>query len=151
VPEVRELGMGAESMWTHETPSTTAAQGVKVELDPRSRRVLVVDDDLGFLEGIEMALTNPGQEVHAYASFEEARTALRTTAFDALLTDVRLGAFNGLQLALIARTDNPHIRIIVISGIDDPVLRDEAAAMGAEYLVKPVTAQLLQSVLDRAA
>ena len=122
-----------------------------MELDPRSRRVLVVDDDLGFLEGVEMALTNPGQEVHAYANFEEARTALRTTAFDALLTDVRLGAFNGLQLALIARTDNPHIRIIVISGIDDPVLRDEAAAMGAEYLVKPVTAQLLQSVLDRAA
>ena len=122
-----------------------------MELDPRSRRVLVVDDDLGFLEGIEMALTNPGQEVHAYANFEEARAALRTMAFDALLTDVRLGAFNGLQLALIARTDNPRIRIIVISGIDDPVLRDEAAAMGAEYLVKPVTAQLLQSVLDRAA
>ena len=122
-----------------------------MELDPRTRRILVVDDDLGFLEGIEMALANPGQEVHAYANFEEARAALRTMAFDALLTDVRLGAFNGLQLALIARTDNPRIRIIVISGIDDPVLRDEAAAMGAEYLVKPVTAQLLQSVIDGTA
>jgi len=143
--------MGAESMRTHETPSTTAAQRVKVDLDPRTRRILVVDDDLGFLEGIEMALTNPRQEVHASATFEDARAALRTMAFDALLTDVRLGAFNGLQLALIARTDNPHIRIIVISGIDDSVLRDEAAAMGAEYLVKPVTAQLLQSVIDGAA
>ena len=138
-------------MWTHERPSTTAAERIRKDLDTRTRRILVVDDDLGFLEGLEMALTNPGQEVHAYANFEEARVALRTTVFDAILTDVRLGAFNGLQLALIARTDNPQIRIIVISGTDDPVLRGEAAAMGAEYLVKPVTAQLLQSAIDRAA
>ena len=122
-----------------------------MDLDTRTRRILVVDDDLGFLEGLEMALSNPAQEVHAYASFEEARAALRTTSYDALLTDVRLGAFNGLQLALIARTDNPEIRIVVISGTDDPVLRGEAAAMGAEYLVKPVTAQLLQSVISGTA
>ena len=119
-----------------------------MQLDVQTRRILVVDDDLAFLEGVEMALSGSGQEVHAFANFEDARAALRTMTFDALLTDVRLGAFNGLQLALIARTANPNIRIVVISGTDDPVLRGEAAAMEAEYLVKPVTAKLLQSVLD---
>jgi DNA-binding response OmpR family regulator len=138
-------------MWTNETPSTTAAEGVNVQLNAQARRILVVDDDLGFLEGIEMALSSPRQEVHAYADFEQARAALRTTVFDALLTDVRLGAFNGLQLALIARSANPHIRIVVISGTDDSVLRADAASIGAEYLVKPVTALLVQSALDGAA
>ena len=138
-------------MWINETPST-AAEGVNVEqVETRTRRILVVDDDLGFLEGIEMALSSPGQEVHAFGNFEDARAALRTMTFDALLTDVRLGAFNGLQLALIARTGSPDIRIVVISGTDDPVLRGEASAIGAEYLVKPVTMQLVQSALDGGA
>ena len=35
--------------------------------------------------------------------FEKARRILREQTFDALITDVRLGAFNGLQLAVMAR------------------------------------------------
>jgi DNA-binding NtrC family response regulator len=120
---------------------------VIVQLDRETRRILVVDDDMAVLEGLEMALTGAGREVHAYGTFEEGREALRTSTFDALLTDVRLGAFNGLQLALIARDTNPEIRIIVISGFEDPVLRADAAAVGAEYLVKPITVQQLWSLL----
>ena len=54
-----------------------------------------------------------------------------STAFDALITDVRLGAFNGLQLAVMARDTHPEIRVIVFSGFDDPVLRSDAEHIGA--------------------
>lgn len=64
-----------------------------------------------------------------------------------LLTDVRLGAFNGLQLAVIARDAHPEMQIIVFSGFDDPVLREEAGHLGATYVVQPVTSSDLLKLL----
>ena len=38
--------------------------------------------------------------------------------------------------------------IVVFSGYDDPVLRQEAGRLGAAYLVKPVTAEQLLTLVD---
>ena len=114
--------------------------------------ILIVDDDLSLLDALESALKQAGQrEVVALGAFADARRALHTDRFDVLITDVRLGAFNGLQLAVLARDQNPAIQLIVFSGFDDPVLRQEAERLGAVYLVKPVTSrQLLELIGNRA-
>ena len=112
-------------------------------------RILIVDDDEPLLRALEMTLSARDKDVEAFSTFEEARRALRARTFDALITDVRLGAFNGLQLAVIARDEQPHIRIIVFSGFEDPVLQAEAKAVGAQYLVKPVTgAELIRLLAE---
>lgn len=113
----------------------------------RTRRVLIVDDDLSLLAAIERAFQDAGENVVATSTFEEARRVLRDQAFDVLVTDIRLGAFNGLQLAVIARHSYPSIRLLVFSGFDDPVLRAEAEHLGAQYLVKPVTSAHLLSLI----
>lgn len=113
----------------------------------RPTRILVVDDDESLLNGLATGLESGGCEVVASATYEDARERLRHEQFDVLLTDVRLGAFNGLQLAVIARQAHDDLRIIVMSGFDDAVLRAEATALGAPYLVKPVYfSQLLELV-----
>ena len=111
------------------------------------RRTLLVDDDPSLLDALTRAFTEAGEEVAAYGNFEDARRALHTTVFHAMVTDVRLGEFNGLQLAVIARATNPGIRILVFSGFDDPVLRTEAEHVGAIYLVKPVAGSTLLQLL----
>src|SRR3954465_15630888 len=111
------------------------------------QKILIVDDDPSLLEALERSFLEAGQDVRAYSSFEEARRVLQTTRFAALLPDVRLGAFNGLQLAVIGRDTYPDIRLIVFSGFDDPVLRTEAEHVGATYIVKPVTGQKLLEIL----
>ena len=116
---------------------------------PQSLRVLVVDDDTTLLDAIQRAFTEQGQTVVAHSTFEGARQALRDDSFDAMVTDVRLGAFNGLQLAVIARDARPNIRIIVFSGFDDEVLMHDAESIGATYLVKPVSFSTLLEVLQR--
>ena len=110
-------------------------------------KILIVDDDPSLLEALERSFIEAGEDVVAHDSFEEARRVLQTTRFDALITDVRLGAFNGLQLAVIGRDTYPDIRVIVFSGFDDPVLRTEAEHVGATYMVKPVTGAKLLQVL----
>jgi DNA-binding NtrC family response regulator len=117
------------------------------ELTPSRQKILLVDDDPSLLEALTRALREAGEDIVAHATFEDARRALRATAFDALITDVRLGAFNGLQLAVMARDAHPEIRLIVFSGFDDPVLREDAEHIGAIYLVKPVTSSQLLDIL----
>ena len=114
--------------------------------------ILIVDDDPRVLDALERALKQAGlREVVALVTFDDARRALRAGRFDVLITDVRLGAFNGLQLAVLAHDQNPGIQLIVFSGFDDPVLRREAEGLGAVYLVKPVTSrQLLELMRSRA-
>jgi DNA-binding NtrC family response regulator len=112
-------------------------------------RVLVVEDHAPLLAAVERSLTEAGVEVVACSDFATGRAALRDERFDALITDVRLGDFNGLQLAVIARDLHPNIRVVVYSGFNDLVLREEADRIGATYLVKPVpSARLLEIIRD---
>ena len=71
----------------------------------------------------------------------------RLSWLTALLTDVRLGEYNGIQLALLARELHPNIKVVVFSGFDDPVLKEEARRIGATYLVKPVSGHSLVEAL----
>ncbi len=112
-------------------------------------RLLIVDDDVNLLDAMLRSLRESVQKVVACESFEKARQALKDEAFDALITDVRLGAFNGLQLAVMARDMYPDMRLIVFSGFDDPVLRADADQVGAVYLVKPVGSSELLKLLEQ--
>lgn len=112
-------------------------------------RLLIVDDDIGLLDAMQRALRDSLRSVVACDSFEKARQMLKDQAFDALITDVRLGAFNGLQLAVMARDMYPDMRLIVFSGFDDPVLRADAEQIGAAYLVKPVGSGDLLKLLEK--
>ena len=111
--------------------------------DSEIQRVLIVDDEPALLDALRTALRRAGCDVTACRTFEDAREQLLTDEFDVLVTDVRLGAFNGIQLAVIARDKSSTIRIIVFSGYDDPVLKAEAARLGGTYLLKPVSAEML--------
>ena len=114
-----------------------------MEQPSRARKILLIEDDADLLVALLRAFREAGLEVLACGTFEEGREALRNQSFDVLVTDVRLGAFNGIQLAVVARDLHPNIRIIVYSGFDDPVLRAEAERIGATYLVKPVPVSAL--------
>jgi two-component system response regulator YesN len=108
-----------------------------------------VDDDLNLLEAMQRSLKDVVQTVVACETFEKARQVLKDQSFDGLVTDVRLGAFNGLQLAVMARDMYPDMRLIVFSGFDDPVLRADAEQIGAVYLVKPVASPELLKHLEQ--
>src|SRR5713226_921121 len=98
------------------------------------KRVLVVDDDQSFLRMIEQMLIAGGYAVELCSSFEAAKQRLTLSPPDVLLTDVRLGAFNGLQLVILAKELSPSTIAIVMSAYDDVALRKEASHCGASYL-----------------
>jgi DNA-binding NtrC family response regulator len=112
------------------------------------KRVLVVDDDQSLLRMIEQMLTAGGYAVELCSSFETAKHRLTDSPPDVLLTDVRLGAFNGLQLVILAKELSPSTTAIVMSAYDDVTLRKEASHCGASYLQKPFTGEAIFNSLS---
>lgn len=114
-----------------------------------ARRVLIVDDQEEVLRTLGALVASGGYEVVTCSRFDDAKRFIDTTPPDILVTDVRLGAFNGLQLVLHMRAAHPTGPIVVLSAFDDAVIRQEAEHSGAVFLTKPVTRQgLLEAIAD---
>jgi FixJ family two-component response regulator len=115
-------------------------------------RVMIVDDDVELLNAVVELVASWGFSVLSFDKFEAARAKLLAGVdADALLVDVRIGAFNGLHLVHLARKLNPTMTVVAMTGFDDPVLRAEAEKAGATFLLKPVRPQDLQKTLFRDA
>jgi DNA-binding response OmpR family regulator len=110
-------------------------------------QVVIVDDDDLALATLRRLVTIWGYDAVAFPSFEEARAYLTTHTPDALVVDVRLGSYNGLQLVHLAKQADPKLTVVVVSGFDDAVLRAEAERAGAAYLVKPFDVSKLRQYL----
>ena len=109
--------------------------------------LLIVDDDLDTVEGLAELLEGAGFECETAATFPAAMAAMRTSPPDVLVADIRLEAYNGLQLVL---NRPPGTSAIVMSAFPDPVLESEAVRMGASYLQKPVQTRQLLDLLNDA-
>jgi DNA-binding NtrC family response regulator len=113
------------------------------------KNVLLVDDDPAVLHLVRQWLSSAGYTVIACDRFETAKQHLAAQAPDILVTDVRLGAYNGLQLVILAKQQGPQVAAVVMSAFDDPTLRKEAAQSGAGYVNKPCTRdQVLSAVVE---
>lgn len=70
--------------------------------------------------------------------------------FDLLLLDIEMGEMSGLELARKIRQENRAVQIIFITGYMD-YIAEGYDVEALHYLLKPVTAEKLFAVLDRAA
>ena len=110
---------------------------------------LVVDDEESVLGLLGVWLTDAGFEIVTCSRYEDARQYLAGQTPRGLITDVRLGAYNGLQLAMLLRDRDPAIPIVVLSAFDDPTLRRETDDLGGVFLTKPLRREdLLASLRD---
>lgn len=113
-----------------------------------SGKILILEDDPEVAQIYAKALRADGNSVTVCAGFIEARERLRHDQPDAVLTDVRVGAYNGLQLALLFRQQSPAGRIVVVTGYDDTAIRKEVGDLHGEFLLKPVKVAQLKSAFS---
>lgn len=97
---------------------------------------VVVSGDAGARAVMADALRGLGVSVHEADGFAGGRELIAETAPHVLITDLRLGAYNGLHLVLRLRATAPRLKAIVLVETPDPVLEREALRLDAELLVK---------------
>ncbi len=113
----------------------------------RRLQVLVVTPNVRAGCGTRKSLRAAGYDVSMRTTFYGGVRGLRRDP-DLVIADVRLGAFNGLHLAM--RAIWAGIPAIVL-GFEDGVLRREAAAMGAAYLAGRVDGRALLAMVESLA
>ncbi|GAF98663.1 unnamed protein product, partial [marine sediment metagenome] len=77
--------------------------------------ILIVDDDTGIQFGFSEYLTNKSYVVETASCLAEARNALLSKHFHAVLLDLNLPDGNGLDFITDLREDHPDVAIIVIT------------------------------------
>lgn len=104
-------------------------------------RVLVVDDDRQIRTLLKRYLSSLGCEVATAEELEEAVALIENRRYDVVVTDLgltRLGRSEGVDVVARARYRWPHLRIVVLTGSNDPEIRAACFEGGADaFLVKP--------------
>jgi CheY-like chemotaxis protein len=110
--------------------------------DPQTR-VLVVAPSARIARELTAALKAAGCGPTVVSDFIAARASLRTQP-DVLITEVKLGAYNGLHLAI--RAASQHTLTMVI-GDADPILEAEVERLKAAFLRTPVDPEHVVAVM----
>jgi CheY-like chemotaxis protein len=117
----------------------------------RRPRVLAIDDDPDFREGLEDVLDDLGYAVTAAASGREALEALRTEPRpDVILLDLRMPDMDGRTFRREQLRDSTlsQIPCVVVSGSRE--VEEEARSLGAAaVLAKPFRVRTLIDSIDR--
>ncbi len=106
--------------------------------DEAKPQVLLIDDELIALTNLTTVLEREGYAVIACKTGEEGVTAMQSTAFDLVLTDLRMPGIDGMDVLRHIRETMPEVPVIMITGhatLDSAV--DAMKAGAYHYIAKP--------------
>ena len=104
---------------------------------PRER-LLVVDDDPGLSEVIELLLEREGYAVHRTGTVKRGVELAVTGEFELVVTDLKLPDATGLDAIAAIRAERPELPIIMITSYSSMESAIAALRAGAvDYIIKP--------------
>ena len=111
---------------------------VKVLIMSKKARVLIVDDEEIARKNLAHVLTKEEYDVVTAADGESALRELDTKEFDVVLTDLRMGRIDGIELLERIKVRYPETRVIMVTGYATVPSAIEAMQKGAfHYIAKP--------------
>ncbi|MBU1191148.1 MAG: sigma-54 dependent transcriptional regulator [Gammaproteobacteria bacterium] len=100
--------------------------------------ILLIDDEVIALSNLSHVLEREGYVVTACKNGESGLAAMQTTAFDLVLTDLRMPGIDGMEVLRQVRITSPDVPVIMITGhatLDSAV--DAMKAGAYHYIAKP--------------
>jgi FixJ family two-component response regulator len=113
--------------------------------------IVVIDDDLGILESLELVLSSCGHHTELFASAEEFLSAAPTLEAACLVVDIQLGDISGVELVRTLCAQGFALPVIFITGSPDELHQRQAIELGcAAFLLKPFSAERLIETVRKA-
>ena len=110
-------------------------------------RVLIVDDEPSLVELLSMAMRYEGWELSTASTGTDAVRAAREVRPDAIVLDIMLPDFDGLEVMRRVRAEQPDVPVIFLTardGVQDRI--SGLTAGGDDYVTKPFS---LEEVIAR--
>ena len=101
-------------------------------------RVMLVDDEVDFLDSLRKVLQRRNMEVFTASGGEQALGMLRNELVDIMILDVKMPGMDGMEVLHHVKRDFPSIEVVLLSGHPSVEAALEGVRLGAsEYLKKP--------------
>jgi signal transduction histidine kinase/CheY-like chemotaxis protein len=131
------------------TPEAAAALSLPGNDEPV--RVLVVDDEETVADLCREFLSARGYDLSVVLSGEDAVRLIPTLRPDVILTDINLPGLSGLEVMRYAKSVDPEVSVIVVTGYASASTAIDALRQGAyDYVPKPFDLDDLEQIVDRA-
>ena len=105
---------------------------------PAPLRLLLIDDEKGFVGTLAKRLVKRNIEVTTAFSGKEGIQKLRKTDFDVVVLDLKMEDMGGLEVLRILKIMVPDLPVVMLSGhASDQSVREGIEAGASDYLTKP--------------
>ena len=116
-----------------------------------TEKVLLVDDELDFLEAMSERMTARGMEVTTASSAKEAIEIIEKISFDAIILDFQMPEMDGMQALQTIKAKRPESQIILLTGYATLEKGVEAMKIGAtDFIEKPADLEALSDKIKKA-
>ncbi len=113
-------------------------------------RLLIIDDDDNFREGLLTILEAKGWNVEGAANGQEAIDRLDREVFELIITDYKMQQMDGMRLLKTISKNYPSIKVIMMTGYGSIEHAVEAMQSGAiNYITKPVKSEKLIELINQ--
>jgi ATP-dependent Lon protease len=114
-------------------------------------KILVVDDEIITRQNLEHVFKKDGYHVNTASNGSEALDFLEKSAFDVIVTDLKMGKVDGMTVLEKAKAVNPSTEVIIITGYATVSTAIEAMKKGSyHYLTKPLKLDEIRSTIQKA-
>jgi two-component system response regulator HydG len=115
-------------------------------------RVLIVDDDEGHAQAVADSLERINCDCRVAGSGERGAQLIHAETWDVIVTDLRMGEIDGLEILRQAKEELPDAEVIVLTGHGSIHSAVTAMQHGAyTYLTKPLDIGELRSAVEKAS
>lgn len=114
--------------------------------------VLVLDDESIVCDRLKDFLEPKDISVETFTESDKAIERLKETAFDVVVTDMKMPGSSGMDVLRIVKETQPATQVIIISAYSVIGKLREAEALGSyHYLTKPFQLSALHALIKKAA
>ncbi len=111
---------------------------VKNTEDTDCIRILLVDDEIYFLDVLTKRMTRRGFKVTTANNGDEAVQVLRNNDFDIVVLDLKMEGMDGIEILKIFKKMVPDLPVIMLTGHGSQIAEEEGLKYGvSDYLSKP--------------
>ena len=115
-------------------------------------RVLLVDDEEGYVHVLAKRMTKRQVEVSSALSGSEAIQILRKKDFDVAVVDLKMEDMDGIEVLKIFKKMDPELPVVMLTGHGSEKAARDGLALGAfDYLTKPCDLEELLATIIKAA
>ena len=114
-------------------------------------RLLLVDDEVGYLEVLSKRLHKRNLEVTTASTGQQAIQLLRRNSFEVAVVDLKMADMDGIEVLRIFKKMDPDLAVIILTGHGSEQAAREGIERGAfDYLTKPFDLESLLEIIYAA-